>query len=278
MPILTTILTRIKKELRKLKNKLLEIWYFFNDVETYAASLSFYALSALVPLVVIVLSVALNIPQFSSEVEGIKGIIMENVSPSHSEIIAKYLDTFMENSKSLGSAAFIYIFVASILFFRNFEKIATKLFDSEERKFFDALIVYWSLITLFPIGISLSFYLSAQVEGILKNYELSLSRLWSYGISWALFFILFKILSNKPLPLFSLLLSSLITAICWTILKWGFVYYVFLNKTYASIYGSFSVIMFFILWNYCSWLVILYGMRLCQGFISDFKKENDLLI
>ncbi|MDE6886945.1 MAG: YihY family inner membrane protein [Helicobacteraceae bacterium] len=274
----------IKEFTQKIKYRILEFLSFFNNVETYAASLSLYTLSAIVPIIIIVLTILFSVPNFQSQVNYVKEIILSNISPTNTSVISGYLDEFMKNSQSLGMSAFIYAFVASILFFRNLESISAKLFESKKRSFFDALIVYWSLMTLFPIGIGASLYFSIEFQTLLKKTDLinyiNIIDLLPYISIWVLFFILFKILANKPLPFASLLLSSLITMIVWSVLKWAFVYYVFFNKAYSTIYGSFSILMFFILWIYCSWIVVLYGMRLTQGFITNFggKKDDSMLI
>ena len=275
------ILRQIKQIYISIKTRMVELLHFFNNVETYAASLSLYSLSAIVPLAIIVLSILLSIPNFQNEVEYLKNIILSHISPTNTEIISSYLDQFMENSKTLGMSAFVYVFIASILFFRNLENISSKLFESKKRTFFDAMIVYWALITLFPLGMGASLYFSLEIQTLIKDTNLlNLFNLLPYLSIWIIFFILFKILANKPLPLLSLMLSSFITMVVWNLLKWIFVYYVFFNKAYTTIYGSFSILMFFILWIYCSWIVILYGIRLTQGLITNFggKKDDSMLI
>lgn len=268
----------------RLKSRIFEFISFFNNVETYAASLSLYTLSAIVPVIIIILSILVSIPNFQSQMDNVKKIILSNISPTNTEVISQYLDQFMQNSQSLGMSAFIYALFASVLFFRNLENISAKLFESKKRKFFDALIVYWALMTLFPIGIGISLYFSLEVQTAINKTTfagfIDFADILPFVSIWLLFFMLFKILSNKPLPFLSLLFSSLITMIVWSLLKWAFVYYVFFNKAYSTIYGSFSIVMFFILWIYCSWIVVLYGMRLTQGFISNFggKKDDSMLI
>lgn len=275
----------IAKEIfKRIKSRLMEFIAFFNNVETYAASLSLYTLSAIVPVIIIILSILVSIPNFQSQMDTVKAIILSNISPTNTEVISQYLDQFMQNSQSLGMSALIYALFASVLFFRNLESISAKLFESKRRSFFDALIVYWALMTLFPIGIGISLYFSLEVQTVINKTTfaefINFADILPFASIWLLFFILFKILSNKPLPFLSLLFSSLITMIVWSVLKWAFVYYVFFNKAYSTIYGSFSIVMFFILWIYCSWIVVLYGMRLTQGFISNFggKKDDSMLI
>lgn len=268
----------------RIKSRVMEFVAFFNNVETYAASLSLYTLSAIVPVIIIILSILVSIPNFQSQIGAIKELIISNLSPTNTEIISQYLDKFMQNSQSLGMSAFIYALFTSVLFFRNLEKISARLFESQKRRFFDALIVYWALMTLFPVGIGVSLYFSLEVQSAINKTQIAefidFADILPFIAIWVLFFMFFKILANKPLPFLSLLASSFITMFVWSVLKWAFVYYVFYNKAYSTIYGSFSILMFFILWIYCSWIVVLYGMRLTQGFVSNFggKKDESMLI
>ncbi len=214
-----------------------------------------------------------------------------------------------------------YTLVASIMFFRNYEYIAAKMFNSTPRKFFDSLIMYWTMITLFPVVLAFSIYFSGEVQKTLKGtadlsvlfdlipylltwimffllFKLSANKplkilallgevqktlkgtadlsvlfdLIPYLLTWIMFFLLFKLSANKPLKILALLTSSVLTTAVWLITKWGFVYYVFYNETYKSVYGPISIFLFMMLWIYISWFVLLYGMRFCEGFGTNFGK------
>ena len=80
---------------------------------------------------------------------------------------------------------------------------------------------------------------------------------------WLLFFIVYKVAPNRRVNYVVLILVSFGIALFWTIAKMIFVYYVLVNQTYASLYGSFSVLLFFLLWIYISWFMLLHGLRLC---------------
>lgn len=259
-----------------LWNKIKGIWDFVADRELnfYAASLSFYTIFAIVPLLLIVFSILLNLPNFQTQIEHIRTLILSNILPTHTEVIDGYLETFMKNSSALGMMGLGYTLVASVMFFRNYEYIAAKMFNSKPRKFFDSLVMYWTMITLFPIVMAFSIYFSGEVQKTLKgNADLSLIfDLIPYILTWVMFFLLFKLSANKPLKLLALLSSSMITAVVWLLTKWGFVYYVFYNQTYKSVYGPISIFLFMMLWIYVSWFVLLYGMRFCEGFTTNFGK------
>ena len=54
-----------------------------------------------------------------------------------------------------------------------------------------------------------------------------------------------------------LALTSFASSMIWYISKNLFVYYVVYNTTYTNIYGSFSTILFFVVWLYISWVIYL---------------------
>lgn len=274
--LIRTFLGKTQEIFTLVWDKLKSIWNFVADKELsfYAASLSFYTIFAIIPLLLIFFSIFVNLPNFQSQIEQIRTLILSNILPTHTEVISSYLDTFMQNSSALGMMGLGYTLIASIMFFRNYEYIAAKMFNSTPRKFFDSLIMYWTMITLFPVVLAFSIYFSGEVQKTLKGTtDLSiLFDLIPYLLTWIMFFLLFKLSANKPLKILALLVSSVLTTAVWLITKWGFVYYVFYNETYKSVYGPISIFLFMMLWIYISWFVLLYGMRFCEGFGTNFGK------
>ncbi|BDB66644.1 hypothetical protein Hc94105_0843 [Helicobacter cinaedi] len=274
--LIRTFLGKTQEIFTLVWDKLKSIWSFVADKELsfYAASLSFYTIFAIIPLLMIFFSIFVNLPNFQSQIEQIRTLILSNILPTHTEVISSYLDTFMQNSSALGMMGLGYTLIASIMFFRNYEYIAAKMFNSTPRKFFDSLVMYWTMITLFPVVLAFSIYFSGEVQKTLKGTaDLSiLFDLIPYLLTWIMFFLLFKLSANKPLKILALLASSVLTTAVWLITKWGFVYYVFYNETYKSVYGPISIFLFMMLWIYISWFVLLYGMRFCEGFGTNFGK------
>lgn len=246
-----------------------------NQPLIYAASLSYYSIFALIPLLLVFFSILLSLPQFQSEVQHIKEMLLSNLVPTNSDVFSQYLDTFIQNGSKLGMMGLAYVLATSILFFRNFEYVSTKMFNSKPRGFLDSIIVYWTMITLFPISLALSIYFSGEVQKTLKGVaDFSfLFEILPYFITWVMFFLLFKISANKRLPFISLSLSSFLSTAVWLITKWGFMYYIFYNQTYKSMYGQISILLFLMLWIYISWFIVLCGMRFCEGFSSDFGRN-----
>lgn len=248
------------------------------DLLYYASSLSFYTIFALLPMLLIVFSLVAAMPEFKENLESFKNLIITNFIPTHSDVFLSYMDSFLQNSTKLGGMGFIYAFVTSILFFKNYQDIAGKIFHTKVRGFWDSISIYWTCMTLFPLGILFSIYLSTKAYAYLQELGYSAFVAWffqltPYLVAWAVFFMLFKISANTKISNKNTLTSSLITALLWSICKWGFVYYVFYNKAYLTLYGSFSILLFLFIWVYLSWAILLFGMSLSRGIDEVFIKE-----
>ncbi len=247
------------------------------DIELtyYASSLSFYTIFTIIPLLVIVMTLMTTMPSFVDYYAGLKSFLLENLMPVQSEAVTAYIDTFLENSVKLGVIGFTMIIIASMLFFDNFEYIVNKIFHTKTRTIWESVTTYWTLITLTPIALTVSFYLSAKATELISEYGVSgwlnVMAIFPYIIIWALFFLIYKISVNAPVNTKAAAISSFLIAVVWTIAKNAFVYYVFYNKTYATMYGSFSILIFFFLWIYVSWIIFVYGLKLC--YLIDRAKK-----
>ncbi len=265
--------------IRYYYNQILKIIKFIislidTELNFYAASLSFYTIFALVPLLLVVLSVITTLPNFDNLYNGIKDLILSNLIPTNEQVVSRYLDTFLHNSTQLGELGFITILITSILFFKNFQYVAAKTFHSQPRDFWNSLTTYWTLVTLFPIGIGISIFLSSYLQKVLMNngLEIDLSWIVVVPVPCLLFFLIFKISANKPITTMATLISAILAALVWELSKAFFVSYTLYNKAYLTIYGSFSIVLLFLLWIYISWLIVLYGMKFCEVFNEYFDK------
>ncbi len=241
----------------------------------YASSMSFYTIFTIVPLMMIILSVAVSMPSFQEHYETLKAFLIDNLLPVHSEAISSYVDQFLANTGKLSMMGSVMIIVASILFFQNYEHIVNKIFHTPQRRLWDSITTYWTLLTFTPLAFGLSIYLSAKVVSMLHAYGftpwINIMALFPYFIIWMLFFVIYKISPNTNVTTRAAFITSFVIAIVWTIAKNGFVYYVFYNKTYTTIYGSFSILIFTFVWIYMSWIIFIYGLKLCYLIDRAYK-------
>ena len=85
--LIRTFLGKTQEIFTLVWDKLKSIWNFVADKELsfYAASLSFYTIFAIIPLLLIFFSIFVNLPNFQSQIEQIRTIILSNILPTHTE-------------------------------------------------------------------------------------------------------------------------------------------------------------------------------------------------
>ncbi|WP_458699636.1 YihY family inner membrane protein [Sulfurospirillum sp. 1307] len=261
------------------KDEVIEILKRTKDpsIAHYASSLSFHTILSLIPILLISFSIFTKMPSFKEHYEKIQHFIFNSLMPAQQESIASYLNKFMENTGSMGSTGLIFVLYVSIMFFLDYEKIISKIFETNKRSLWQSITTYWTMLTMMPLGLAISFYLSSLINGFLSSNQytnsINILPILPYLIIWFLFFIMYMISANKTLSKKSTLISSFFTSLIWYISKTLFVYYVAYNKTYLSIYGSFSILMFFFIWVYFSWLIYLFGAKFT--FVLDEYIQRD---
>jgi len=270
--------TLVRKLYKEVKHFVLA--FVDKELTLFAASLSFYTIFTIIPLLLIVLTLITSMPSFADNYEKVKEFIFSNLMPVQSELIMTNIDGFVANSAKMGAFGLGMILVASLLFFKNFEFIANKIFHAKARSLWESITTYWTMLTLTPIGLGISFYITGYIATLMASNEftsgLNILPLVPYLIIWALFFLIFQIAPNAKINPKASAISSLLISIVFSASKNAFIYYVFLNKSYTTMYGSFAIVMFLFLWIYVSWIIFIYGLKLC--YIIDRVYKNREII
>ncbi len=248
------------------------------ELTLFAASLSFYTIFSIIPLLLIMMTLLTSLPSFSEYYLKIQDFIFSNLMPVNSGVVMEQINGFLANSSKMGMIGFVAILVSSLLFFKNFEYIANKIFHAKARTLWESITTYWTMITLTPIALGISFYMTGYVAKLIASNDLTsglnLMPFIPYLIIWGLFFLLFQIAANVKVNPKASALSSFIVAVIFSLSKNGFIYYVFYNKSYATMYGSFSILLFLFLWIYASWIIFIYGLKLCYIIDKVYKKRE----
>lgn len=270
-----SVYTKVFKQLRFFTQSFID-----KELTLFAASLSFYTIFTIIPLLLITLTLLTSLPSFQEHYDSIKTFIFSNLMPGNSEAIMGHIDGFLENSAKMGIVGLVMILIASLLFFKNFEYIANKIFHAKPRTLWESITTYWTILTLTPLGLGVSFYITGHIATLMASNTLTswfnILPLVPYIIIWALFFLIFQIAANVKINPKASAISSLIISVVFSVSKNAFIYYVFLNKSYSTMYGSFATIMFLFLWIYVSWIIFIYGLKLCY-IINGIYKHRDIV-
>ena len=248
------------------------------ELTLFAASLSYYTIFTIIPLLLIMLTLLTSLPSFAEYYDSIKTFIFSNLMPVNSEAVMGHIDGFLENSAKMGVIGLVMILVASLLFFKNFEYIANRIFHAKPRTLWESITTYWTMLTLTPIALGASFYITAKLAIMIESNSVTsgidILPIVPYIIIWALFFLIFQIAANTKINPKASLISSFIISIVFSISKNAFIEYVFYNKSYTTMYGSFAIMMFLFLWIYLSWIIFIYGLKLCYIINRVYQKRE----
>ena len=234
-------------------------------VSFYAASMSWATLFFIIPFFVIIFSITINTPIFNQYYSTIHSFVESIVMPTQSKLIMDWIDKFVANAGKLGAIGFIYVVIAAVMFFRDYDYIVNDIFDNNRRKFFEGVLVYTSLLILIPIALISTFWFLMLVDSKFHFSQYFLQ----FALVWLLVFIIYKITPKEKLPIKVVALSSFIATLVWFIAKTLFVLYISLNQTYTTIYGAISIVLFLFLWIYISWAIFLHGLQLCSILVDD---------
>jgi len=234
----------------------------------YASSLSWSTLFSIIPFLVIILSIFTTMPLFHTMYAKVEKLIFANLMPTDSKVIMEYLNTFIENADTLGYIGAIYVVFAAVMFFKDYDYIVNDIFSTPKRSLLEAAKTYLLLVLIIPTMMAASFYLSSEIQVYLDKSKItSMIHLYTflpYFIIWMMFYIAYQLSPNIRIEVSAALGSSFIASLIWYLSKNAFVFYVVHNKTYASIYGSISTLLFFFLWIYISWAIFIHGLKFCD--------------
>ncbi|MBY0541495.1 MAG: YihY family inner membrane protein [Campylobacterales bacterium] len=242
-----------------LKKTLRKVDLFFNDDTTYyAASLSFFTIFSILPIIALLIAIISSFSEFKNYLDIFINYIFNLINPTHSTEIIETLKNYVSNSSKLGFIGIIYMLFVFIMFIKDYEYIVNKIHKAKRKSIQFSFIFYSIFMATLPL-------LFAFINIIMSFYESNFYKeILSYTFSWIIFFALFKLSVNKHVDYKAALISSFITLTVLSITKNLFIYYVIYNKTYTTIYGSLSTLLFTFFWIYISWIIYLYGIKMCH--------------
>lgn len=250
---------RNNSEVGILKKIINAIDSFFNDDTTYyAASLSFFTIFSILPIIALVIAILSSFPDFHKYIDIFTAYLFDLINPTHSQELITNLKNYVSNSNKLGFIGIVYMLFVFIMFFKDYEYIVNKIHRTKRKTIHFSFIFYSAYLIALPI-IFIGFNI------IIAFYDNSLfNNIFTFFFAWMIFFSLFKLSVNRKIDNKAALISSFATLLILSITKNLFIYYVIYNKTYTTIYGSLSTLLFTFFWIYVSWIIYLYGIKMCH--------------
>jgi membrane protein len=256
----------------------------FNDDGCFhrAAALAYTTLLSIVPLLAVIFAVLSISPLFKTVGVTIQNFIFANFVPASGEIIQSHLQQFITQATHLSLISSVFLLVTSVMLLYSIEEALNHIWRvSNMRRSVRAILLYLALLIFVPLLLIIGFILSSYVLSLsvvaLTVQWLGLAKIFllfaPFLLSIIAFTLLYVAVPNCRVPFAMGLVGGLVAAILFEFVKRGFALYVETFTTYQLLYGALSVIPFFLVWIYLTWLVILFGAEVSHVLMIRKQKK-----
>jgi membrane protein len=254
-----------------------------HNVFGMSASLSFYALFALIPLVLLIFFL-LSQFVFSSDYAIVKlAILTGNLVPDFSNKIMVEVYSASQ-AKAAWGALGLFVLLWTITPLASamrsaFYTIATMVEAPSyfKRKFKDVLSVL-GILLLFFLFTSAGFIIEQAVRFLAVHFPATqLSVVGSFStllLTTLLIVIFYKVFFPLRVAFVHLLMGAALTALMWLLMRPAFGLFLTINQNYGAVFGSMKTMFVSITWLYLNFAVFLLGTEL----MSTLRKKDVLLL
>ncbi|WP_395946973.1 YihY family inner membrane protein [Caedibacter taeniospiralis] len=239
--------------------------YLQKNCLTKASALALTSLFALVPLLMVSISILSMLPAFKNIQGEFQQFILQNMLPSSGEIVNEYLKMFMKNRAGLPIAAVVVLIFISVMMMRSLEKVLNDIWHvNKERPLAQAFLLYWAVLSLGPILLGTSLGLSSYLLSW-QWFDAGLSKAFNFlqilplVFNFVAFTFIYQVVPFTRVKLKHALLGGLLMAVVFDLAKKGFAWYALNLPAYEMLYGTLAIIPLFILWVTISWQLLLLG-------------------
>jgi membrane protein len=263
--------------LRQARILLLSIQGFTRDAcPLRASALTFYSLLSLVPVAAMAFGVAKGFG-FDRRLEA----ELLDKFPGQQEVVVQvigFAQSFLENTKGglIAGIGLAVLFWTVLKVLGHIETSFNAIWDIDThrsfgRKFGDYLSIMFVAPVLVLVSSSATVFITTQVTliaskisllGLLSPLIFSLLKLLPYGIVWVLFTVIYMLMPNTRVRLFSGMTAGIAAGTLYQITQWLYINFQVNAARYNAIYGSFAALPLFLIWLQISWLIVLLGAEI----------------
>ena len=244
-----------------------------DQIPVRAATLSFWTLGAIVPVLVVVASLS---RPFGLGDAVYKSVLSAFLAGSVNEVGAQ-LDmwTSAVDFGKLGIVGVLGVLLTSSRIYFSVEDAYNTLWNTRPRRAWATrFIQYYTTLTLAPLLIAWGFHYSTLVDAELGRNWTALAM--PVIITTVAFVAGIRTLPDTEVRWSAAFLGGFVSAIAFEIAKIAFNAYVTLfgaGDTAARIYGAIWLVPVSLLWLYTLWLIVLFGVELAYV----FQRREDLI-
>ncbi len=251
-------------------------FFFRNRCTLHAASLTYYTLLAIVPILALVFGIAKG---YGYD-EILKRKLIESMQGNESvaERMIDFADSAIKNASGglvagIGVLLLIWTAVKLLASIENsFNRIwGVKCGRSWGRKFCDYLTMLVICPFLLTVMATTSTFVVSHLEGLADNMPypetwIGIVKCIVHGINlvsaWFVFFFVYSFVPNAKVHIKAAGLAGILAGTGYLVLQAGYVFVQTKLTSYNAIYGSFAALPFFLIWLNLGWTLTIFGAQL----------------
>jgi membrane protein len=237
-----------------------------------ASALTFSTLLALIPLLALVFTFFSLLGGADWVDSNIRPLIFNLLATGSGEKLAQSLSDFVRNARvgTIGTLGFFFMIVTALALLNTIEGAFNQVWSvGESRSLLKKLRDYWSAVSIAPILIIVSLFLTTSlgkiplIQTILAQPMVDhlLTSVMPLLLQWVAFYLFFVMIPNTVVRASSAALGALVGSVLWEIAKAGYLNYTANAVKYNLIYGSLAFIPVFMIWIYLTWVAVLIGVE-----------------
>jgi len=243
--------------------------FFEHDCLNLAASLSFYAILSLIPLSIIMLSVAgFLFGSYEGLVEKLAQDFVHMVPLSYPDLLQN-INTLLANKSSFGILGIFFLLFTATILFTNLEKVMNKIFQTtRSRNIFQSHMLGILIIFL----ISILFFAPSMLQllaGLFGGYAVPFAlrdffnaKVFFILSTFIAYLLAVHIIPTRKVALRYSAFGALVFSFGLLGAKLFFRWYMyFALERYNFVYGSLSALVLSILWIYYLAVVTLFALE-----------------
>lgn len=238
-----------------------------DDLLEVAGSLTFTTLFSLIPLVTVVFTVISALPVSARFTATLHGFIVGNFVPgAASKLITVYTQQFVQKASHLTALGIGMLGVTAIMLMFTIEQAFNRIWRVRHpRPFLKRVLVYWVALTLGPLLIGASVYMTSSLVtlslGLVHgtNAHELLWKFTSVALTCIALALLYRTVPSRRVSSAEAAIGGVAAGLAFEAMKAAFAWFVTHIGNYRLVYGAFAGFPVFLLWLYVSWLIVLAG-------------------